>query len=308
VLPFPLIYSDSYNLELGQHIFPAQKYRLIHDKLLADSSPEPAWVCNPHDFIEPQPATLDDLHLAHDPAWIDKLQRGQLTMAEAMRLEIPISRRLLEGLWRMTGGSILAARHALRYGCGFNIGGGFHHAFRNHGEGFCAINDVAVAVRKVQQEGAAAKVLIVDCDVHHGNGTASIFAGDADVFTFSIHQRENYPFEKPPSTLDVDLDDLTCDKEYLEKLEEALDRIFAAFSPDLIFYLAGADPYAEDQLGGLLLTRDGLARRDRMVFQKSAGKPVAVVLAGGYAHRTGDTVEIHCNTVREAVQAALKRG
>ena len=294
VLPFPLVYSEQYNLELGEHVFPARKYGLIREKLLADG------VASATDFVEPSASELEDLLLVHDAAWIDKLRFGKLSLAEAMRLEIPVSRTMLDGLWKMTGGTLLAARHALQHGIGFNIGGGFHHAFRSHGEGFCAIHDVAVAVRRLQKDGAIRKALIVDCDVHHGNGTASIFADDASVYTFSIHQKNNYPFEKPPSTLDVQLEDLTCDGEYLEQLEVALDRVFAAFDPDLVFYLAGADPYAEDQLGGLLMTQDGLAKRDRLVFRKSQGKPVAVVLAGGYAHRTADTVAIHCNTVREA--------
>ncbi len=295
MLPFPLVYSEKYNLELGAHVFPARKYRLIREKLLADG------VATVDDFVDPPNADLLDLLLVHDAAWVDKLRFGKLSLAEAMRLEIPVSQSMIDGLWKMTGGTILAARHALQHGTGFNIGGGFHHAFRSHGEGFCAIHDVAVAVRRLQKEGAIRRALIVDCDVHQGNGTASIFAADASVYTFSIHQKNNYPFEKPPSTLDVDLDDLTCDREYLRRLEAALDRAFTAFDPDLVFFLAGADPYAEDQLGGLLMTQDGLAKRDRAVFRKANGKPVAVVLAGGYAHRTGDTVSIHCNTVREAI-------
>lgn len=295
VLPFPLIYTEEYNLPLGQHVFPAQKYRLIQEKLLTDG------VAIESSFVAPEPAEIQDLLLAHDTAWIDKLRFGTLSLSEAMRLEIPVSQRMLEGLWKMTGGTILAARHALQYGTGFNIGGGFHHAFRSHGEGFCAVNDVAVAVRKMQAEGLIRRALIIDCDVHHGNGTASIFAGDPDVFTFSIHQKNNYPEVKPPSSLDIDLDDLTCDGEYLKQLEAGLAKI--TFEPDLIIYLAGADPYAEDQLGGLLLTQNGLRTRDRMVFRKWPSTPIATVLAGGYAHRTPDTVAIHCNTVREAAEA-----
>ena len=295
VLPFPLIYAEQYNLPLGEHVFPAQKYRLIHQKLLADG------IATEADFVDPAPASLQDLLLVHDAAWIDKLRFGKLTLSEAMRLEIPVSQRMLDGLWKMTGGTILAARHALEHGIGFNIGGGFHHAFRGHGEGFCAVNDVAVAIRRLQADGLIRRALIVDCDVHHGNGTASIFAGDPEVFTFSIHQKNNYPEVKPPSTLDVDLEDLTCDGEYLKQLDAALAKI--SIEPDLIFYLAGADPYAEDQLGGLLLTQQGLQARDRMVLRKWATKPIAVVLAGGYAHRTQDTVAIHCNTVREAAAA-----
>ncbi len=204
----------------------------------------------------------------------------------------------------MAGGTILAARNALRDRIGFNIGGGFHHAFRSHGEGFCAIHDVAIAIRALQQERAIEKALVVDCDVHHGNGTAAIFAGDRSVATLSMHQFHNYPSEKPPSTIDVNLPDGVEDSEYLDRLDGAL-KVAMSFAPNLVLYVSGADPYREDQLGGLALTIDGLKRRDRLVFETALAQsvPVAVVLAGGYARDTDDTVTIHCNTAKAAAEA-----
>jgi acetoin utilization deacetylase AcuC-like enzyme len=277
-------------------VFPCAKYALIHKQLL-----EAGFAASP-DFIEPECISDEDLMLVHDPQWIRKLKTGSLSLAEALRLEVPVSSQMLHAMWRMAGGTLRAAEIALQKGVGVNIGGGFHHAFAAHGEGFCAINDIAVAIRKLQRDGAIRKAMVVDCDVHHGNGTASIFADDPTVFTFSIHQKNNYPAVKPPSDLDIDLDDHTCDKEYVAKLQEGLARAFRTFTPNLVVYVAGADPFMEDQLGGLLLTMDGLLERDRLVL--SSGHPVAVVLAGGYAHRVRDTVTIHCNTIRAAVEQA----
>jgi acetoin utilization deacetylase AcuC-like enzyme len=204
----------------------------------------------------------------------------------------------------MAGGSILAARNALRDGFGFNVGGGFHHGFRAHGEGFCAINDIAIAARRVQKDGLAERVMVVDTDVHQGNGTAAIFADDATVFTLSIHQFNNYPFEKPSSNIDVNLDDGVGDAEYVKKLEEALVPAVAAFRPQLVVYVAGADPFMEDQLGGLLLTHEGLMNRDRLVFETACGfgVPVCVMLAGGYAFNPFDTVITHANTLKLGVE------
>ena len=294
MLPFKLVYSDAYDLNLGQHVFQAQKYRLIHDRLLRERFAEPA------DFVAPEPASGEDLLLAHDSEWIEKLKTGTLTYHEIMQLEIPYSRKTAEAFVLMAGGTILAARNAIRDGFGFNVGGGFHHGFRAHGEGFCAINDVAVAARRMQKDGAVEKVMVVDTDVHQGNGTASIFADDPTVFTLSIHHLNNYPYEKPPSNLDVNLDDGVSDAEYLRKLEEALLPSVEEFQPNLIMYVSGADAYMEDQLGGLLVTFDGLARRDRLVFEtaQKRGIPVCAVLAGGYAFNPHDTVTIHVNTAK----------
>lgn len=300
VLPFKLVYHDGYDLNLGSHVFPSRKYRLVRDRLLADQFAEPA------DFVTPQPAEDGDLLRVHHASWITRLKQGTLDYLELLKLEIPYSRQMVEAFWLATGGSILAARLALESGIGFNIGGGFHHAFPAHGEGFCAIHDVAVAICKMRAEGRAARSMVVDTDVHHGNGTAAIFKGDPSVFTLSIHQLHNYPSEKPPSTVDVDLEDGTGDQEYLERLEDACRKGLKSFQPHLVMYVAGADPYREDQLGGLNLTIEGLKARDRLVFDlaKQNGAAVAVVLAGGYAKNVEDTVTIHANTVRASAEAS----
>jgi acetoin utilization deacetylase AcuC-like enzyme len=210
-----------------------------------------------------------------------------------------------DAAWICAGGSILTARLALERGVAVHLGGGFHHAFPDHGEGFCLINDVAIAIRAVQRERLVGRAAVVDLDVHHGNGTAAIFRDDPAVLTFSMHQERNYPALKPPSDLDVGLEDGTGDDAYLALLEKHLPEILARHHPDLVVYLAGADPYESDQLGGLGLTIAGLRRRDELVFERAASArvPVAVCLAGGYAVRTDDTVEIHCNTVRAACRS-----
>ena len=298
MLPLQLVYSHRYDLHLGSHVFPSQKYRLIHDRMLKEG------FARPEDFVEPATATDDDVLLVHDRIWVDKLQEGTLTLHELMKLEVPYSHQMVQGFWLMAGGTILAARNAIRDGIGFNIGGGFHHAFPGYGEGFCAVHDVAIAVRKLQKDGTIGKALIVDTDCHHGNGTAAIFAGDPTVFTLSIHQFNNYPTEKPPSTLDINLEDGVTDKEYLAKLRGPYIEAVESFRPDMVFHVSGADPFMEDQLGGLLLTLDGLARRDRLIYEVAREKriPVAISLAGGYAFNVHDTVTIHVNTAKVAVE------
>jgi acetoin utilization deacetylase AcuC-like enzyme len=258
----------------------------------------------PADFIEPQPASDADILRVHDPGWVQRLKTGTLSVEEILKLEIPYSPEMVAGFWLATGGSILAARKALRERIGFNIGGGFHHAFPGHGEGFCAIHDVAVAIRALQHDGLMQRAMVVDLDVHHGNGTAAIFAGDPSVLTLSMHQFHNYPSEKPDSIIDIHLRDGVEDEEYLSRLKDSL-AVAMGFAPNLVFYLAGADPYQQDQLGGLSLTMDGLKQRDRLVFETALAQnvPVAVVLAGGYARHTGDTVTIHCNTAKAAKEA-----
>jgi acetoin utilization deacetylase AcuC-like enzyme len=320
MLPFKLIYSPAYYLPIGAHVFPAEKYRRIHDKLLADD------IALKSDFITPHPAADEDILLVHTPEYVHKLKTGTLSPREEMELEIPYSRELVEAFWLAAGGSILAARHALADGVSFNIGGGFHHAFPDHGEGFCMIHDVAVAIRRMQHDRKIRTAMTVDCDVHQGNGTAAIFSakrspGDplpsgsgstatthgirrrnpnaGDVFTISLHQQHNYPAFKPPSSIDVDLPDGIGDSDYLAWLDNALSSGLRQSHPDLLCYIAGADPYQHDQLGGLSLTIGGLKKRDELVFRVANANniPVMVTYAGGYAQRVEDTVTIHCNTV-----------
>jgi acetoin utilization deacetylase AcuC-like enzyme len=295
MLPFKLIYHPGYDLNLGAHVFPSRKYRLIHDQLLDEG------FAHPMDFVEPQPVSDEDVLRVHDAGWVHRLKTGALSEAEVVTLEIPYSKQMVDGFWLAAGGTLLAARNALRDRIGFNIGGGFHHAYPGHGEGFCAIHDVAVAIRALHHAGEIERAMVVDLDVHQGNGTAAIFAGDKTVLTLSMHQFNNYPSDKPASTIDIHLRDGVGDEEYLDRLRSAL-AVAMSFAPNLIVYLAGADPYREDQLGGLALTKEGLKQRDRSVFETALKRnvPVAIALAGGYARNTEDTVTIHCNTVKEA--------
>ncbi|MCH8948327.1 MAG: histone deacetylase [Acidobacteria bacterium] len=312
MLPFKLVYSDGYDLNLGDHVFPSVKYKLIHQKCLEEG------IATADDFLQPQPAPDEDLLRVHSREWVRKLKLGKLSIQEIMRLEVPYSPQFVRACWLSCGGSTLAAQRALTDGCGFNFGGGFHHAYPDHGEGFCALNDVAVALRRLQADGDIRTAMVVDLDVHHGNGTAAIFAGDATVFTLSMHQENNYPYPKPLSDLDVGLLDFTGDTDYLRLLREALDRAFDRFKkeermrgtaqPGLIYYLAGADPYRQDQLGGLALTVEGLQERDRIVLDAARQReiPIAVTFAGGYARNTADTIQIHTNTIlaaRDCLQA-----
>ncbi|MGA3019325.1 MAG: histone deacetylase [Bryobacteraceae bacterium] len=302
VLPFPLVYSERYDLHLGDHVFPSKKYKWLHDRLVRTK------FAAPENFVEPEPASDEDLLLAHEAQWVDKMRNGTLTYQDILTLEIPYSQEMAEAFWLAAGGTLMAARHALAGGVGFNIGGGFHHAFPGHGEGFCAVNDMAVAIRRLQKDGAIKRAMVVDCDVHHGNGTAAIFAGDPSVFTLSIHQYNNYPTEKPPSSLDIHLADGIGDAEYLHRLGNGYRAALSLFKPELVVYVAGADPYLEDQLGGLSLTFDGLMERDRLVIWTALTHhvPVAIVLAGGYALNVEDTITIHANTAAVAQDVLAK--
>jgi len=331
MLPFKLVYSDAYYLPIGEHVFPAEKYRRIRDRLLASG------VAEAKDFLEPKPAADQDILLVHTQKYVHKLKTGTLSPREEMELEVPFSLELVKAFWLAAGGSILAAQHALADRVSVNIGGGFHHAFPDHGEGFCMIHDVAVAIRRLQRDDKIRTAMTVDCDVHHGNGTAAIFAGTrtageplpsagpstpgsslrssssrtsvlpgkmrgahaGEVFTISLHQHNNYPAMKPPSSIDVDLPDGVGDDDYLAWLDNALSSGLRQFEPDLLCYIAGADPYREDQLGGLSLTIEGLKQRDELVFRVARARniPVMVTFAGGYAQNVEDTVTIHCNTV-----------
>ena len=301
MLAFKLVYHPGYDLNLGEHVFPSQKYRLIHDRLLGEGFAGAA------DFEEPQPVADEDILRVHTADWVRKLKTGTLSASEVMLLEVPYSKELVEAVWLAAGGTILAGQSALRDGFGANLSGGFHHAYPGHGEGFCAIHDVAVAIRKLQADGTIKKAMVVDTDVHHGNGTAAIFRNDPTVFTISIHQENNYPAHKPPSSIDLNMADRVEDDEYLEALIPAVKKAMNDFRPEILFYVGGADPYSEDQLGGLSLTKEGLKRRDRGVFEEARQRkiPVSTVLAGGYARRVEDTVRIHVNTILAARDVAL---
>ena len=301
MLPFKLVYHERYDLNLGAHVFPSQKFRLIAEALLAEG------IATKADFLRPEPASDEDILRVHTADWVHKLKTGTLTASEVMKLEVPYSPELVEAVWLAAGGTILAAQFALRDGFGANLGGGFHHAYPGHGEGFCAIHDVAVAIRRLQADKAVRRAMVVDTDVHHGNGTAAIFAGDESVFTISIHQENNYPPHKPPSNIDLNMWDRADDVEYLGELIPVVQKSLDDFRPDIVFYVGGADPFCEDQLGGLALTKRGLSERDRKVFEevRRRGIPVATTLAGGYARRVEDTVRIHVNTILAAREVAL---
>ena len=293
MLPFKIIYHPLYDLDLGPHVFPSQKFKMIHDSLLGEGIAEAS------DFMQPAMASDEDVLRVHTKAYIKKLQTDTLTLSERMKLEIPVSESTVKAFWLAAGGSILAGRKALEDGFAANLSGGFHHAYTGHGEGFCMLHDVAIAIRALQATGAIRTAMVVDTDVHQGNGTAAIFEDDKSVFTLSIHQENNYPMPKPPSDEDIGLEDGTRDPEYLDALEEGFLHALKTMTPDLIFYVGGADPYREDQLGGLALTIEGLQKRDRLVFEhaRRRGIPVASTLAGGYARRVADTVRIHANTI-----------
>jgi len=294
----PVVWHEAYEVDLGLHVFPTAKYRLVLERLLAGGT------IAKHDIVRPEPAPRDWLALVHTDAYLTKVETNSFSTMERMLLEVPFTRAVRDASYLSIGGAVDCARLAMRRGVAVHLGGGFHHAFADHGEGFCVLNDVAVAIRVLQHD-AIRRALVVDLDVHHGNGTAAIFAGDSTVFTFSMHQQANYPAVKPPSDLDLGLRDGTGDDAYLALLGQHLPEIITRHRPDLACYLAGADPYEHDQLGGLGLTLEGLERRDRLVLTAlaQAGVPVAVSLAGGYAVRVADTVEIHCRTVRAAREA-----
>lgn len=303
-----VFYTPRYYADIGQgHIFPIRKFELVRDRLLAEGT------LHGDELIEPAPATLDEALLVHTEDYVSRLCRGELNAKELRRLGLPWSESLVRRSFYAAGGTIAAARSALHEGYGSNLAGGTHHSFADRGEGFCVLNDVAIAIRVLRQAGLIQRAAIIDCDVHQGNGTATIFAGDHDTFTFSIHGANNYPLFKANSNLDVELPDGTTDSEYLACLHAHLPAIFAT-APEIIFYLAGADPYAGDKLGRLALTIDGLRQRDAQVLRESYERevPIVTVMSGGYGKDISDTIEIHCNTIRTVkevfeVQAATRR-
>jgi acetoin utilization deacetylase AcuC-like enzyme len=289
-------YTPRYYADIGEgHVFPIRKFELVRDRLVREGTLRQA------DIVEPQPAALADVLLVHTEDYVTRLRAGALTPREVRRLGLPWSKALVRRSFLAAGGTLGAARWALSDGIGSNLAGGTHHAFPNRGEGFCVLNDVAIAIRALQRDRLIKRAGIVDCDVHQGNGTASIFEGDESVFTFSMHGAKNYPLFKEHSSLDVELPDATTDAAYLETLSEHLPRVFA-HEPDLIFYLGGADPYRGDKLGRLSLSIEGLRARDQLVLSECRARsvPVATTMSGGYAAEISDTVEIHCNTIRTA--------
>jgi acetoin utilization deacetylase AcuC-like enzyme len=297
-------YTPRYYADIGEgHVFPIRKFELVRDRLVAEGTLAPS------EIYEPREAAVADVLLVHTEDYVTRLRAGALTPREVRRLGLPWSKALVRRSFLATAGTVAAARAALDEGLGANLAGGTHHAFPDHGEGFCVLNDVAVAVRVLRREGLARRAAVVDLDVHQGNGTAHIFADDPEVFTFSMHGAKNYPLFKLRSSLDVELADGTADEEYLEALARHLPRVFA-HAPEVVFYLGGADPFAGDKLGRLSLSIAGLRRRDELVLGecRARGVPVVTVMSGGYAADVNDTVEIHCNTVRAAKSVFEPRG
>jgi acetoin utilization deacetylase AcuC-like enzyme len=282
------------------HRFPTRKFTLLREAVVA------AGLVSPEDLIVPDPASDEQILRAHDAGYLRRVQGGQLTPQEIRRIGLPWSPELVERARRSVGGTIGACRAALRQGIAVNLSGGTHHASRDRGQGYCLFNDSVIAARAMQAEGRAQRVVVLDCDVHQGNGTAILAAGDPTLFTFSIHNEQNFPLHKEPSDLDIGLEDGTGDEEYLAALEAGVQRALDLAGADLAIYLAGADPYEGDLLGRLALSKAGLAQRDRLVLGLclDGGLPVAAVMAGGYGRWIEDTVEIHLQTVRIAAEMA----
>jgi acetoin utilization deacetylase AcuC-like enzyme len=296
-----VFYCDHFVLPLPDgHRFPMAKYARLRERVVADG------IVARGDLHEAVPAAWSDLALVHTQEYLEQVERGTVPADVQRRIGFPWSPQMVERARRSVGATIQAAHAAREGGVAANLAGGTHHAFADRGEGFCVFNDVAVAARVLQRDGAARRIAVVDCDVHQGNGTAAIFAGDAGVFTFSMHGANNFPFRKETSDLDVTLDDGTGDAEYLALLRAHLRAVLEAHGPDLVFYVSGADPYEGDRFGRLRLTIDGLRRRDECVFAecRARGVPVAVTMAGGYAADVDAIVTIHANTIRQAALAA----
>jgi acetoin utilization deacetylase AcuC-like enzyme len=289
-----VFYTSRYYADIGAgHVFPIRKFELVRDRLLAEG------ILQPEELIEPLPASVADVRLVHTEDYVSRLCSGNLTPKEIRRLGLPWSESLVRRSFYAVGGTISAALNALQEGYSSNLAGGTHHSFADRGEGFCVLNDVAIAIRVLRTRGQIQRAAIVDCDVHQGNGTATIFADDKDTFTFSIHGANNYPLFKARSRLDVELDDETSDEEYRQCLANHLPAVFE-HEPEIVFYLAGADPYVGDKLGRLALSIDGLRCRDAYVLRHCYEReiPVTTVMSGGYGREINDTVEIHCNTIR----------
>lgn len=294
-MPGPTIfYSPDYYADIGEgHVFPIRKFEIARDILVKEGTVDADSV------VSPSEAAVSDVLRVHTQDYVSRLRSGLLTRMEIRRLGLPWSASLVRRSFLAVSGTINAAFSAISEGVGSNLAGGTHHAFPDRGEGFCVLNDVAVAIERLRAEGAAKRFLVIDLDVHQGNGTAFIYANDPNVFTFSMHGQKNYPLYKESSDLDIELSDGTGDTEYLSVLDEALHRVFP-HEPDIVFYLAGADPFEGDKLGRLSVTKDGLRKRDRLVldFAKFYGVPIVTTMSGGYAADIMDTVDIHCGTIR----------
>jgi acetoin utilization deacetylase AcuC-like enzyme len=302
-VPFKFIYSNEYwMVDIGRHVFPVKKYRMLYEKVIALGARH-------RNFIEPQEAKENDLLLVHTSKYIKKVSTGTLSSIELQALELPFSPEVDRFFRLMTGGTIKTVEEALKTGLAVHLGGGFHHAFPDHGEGFCLFNDVAVAIEKMKHENKINRAMVVDCDLHQGNGTAFIFSKKDYVFTFSIHQMDIYPSEKPPSDLDIGLWSGDNDEAYLSALSPHFPRVYQEFKPDLVVYIAGADPYRRDMLSGLDISAEALKKRDRIIIE-SARKlkiPIAIVLGGGYAPEIEETVQIHLNTIRTAIKTYSRK-
>ncbi|MEW6298827.1 MAG: histone deacetylase [Thermodesulfobacteriota bacterium] len=288
--------SARYTVPLGHHSYPMDKYRLVPERLVAEGT------LTPEELVEPEAATPDDLLRVHTPEYVHAFVNGTLARQALLRLGLPWSPALVQRAFAVVGGTIGAARAAFRDGVAVNLAGGTHHSFADRGEGYCIFNDFVIALRRVREEGLAQRFLIVDLDVHQGNGTAALCQSDRDVFTFSMHGANNYPARKERSSWDIALPDGTGDEEYLDILARALPRILARFSADLLLYQAGVDVLAGDRFGKLALTTDGVAQRDRLVcgFASRAGLPLVITLGGGYARDLNRIVAAHCQTVKIA--------
>jgi acetoin utilization deacetylase AcuC-like enzyme len=297
-----IYYTDGYVLPLPDgHRFPMSKYALLRQRVLSAAFPPPV------NLIVPHAATDEEILRVHDADYLYRVQHNLLTEKELRRIGFPWSAQMVERSRRSSGATIEACRAALTDGVAVNLAGGTHHAFRDHGGGYCVFNDSAIAARAMQAEGRVRRVVIIDCDVHQGDGTAAIFANDPSVFTFSIHGQNNYPFHKENSDLDVGLPDGADDEMYLAALEPAVIQAIERARADLAIYLAGSDPFYDDRFGKLGLTKAGLAARDEVVFRlcRMAGLPVAVTMAGGYARTVTDAVDIHFTTVQMALRWRL---
>ena len=291
-----VVHHEGYYADIGMHVFPMRKYQLVREEIVRRG------LVRDEEIVAPPPATVEQVRRVHDQGYVDKLLQGRLSAFDEAVLELPYSKELVEASFLCAGGSILAAGLALDRGMAIHLGGGLHHAFADHGEGFCVLNDVAIAIRDLLATRRVRRAAVIDVDVHQGNGTAAVFRDDPAVFTFSIHEEDNYPAIKPPSDLDVGLQTYAGGEEYLAALRHHVPRMLDRLEPDVVAYVAGADPFEEDQLGRLKLTREDLRARDRLVLDACVVRdiPVFTTLAGGYARDVRDTVGIHADMVEEA--------